>query len=150
MLTDKLTKIDENGDTTVKRLIGAMKKNQRTAGLVSTLTEFSLAMLSESLGIGEDATELYASVKDGIGDVLAIDRSEYETPDEYIDAVSTELDTKLKENNITLDKEIVDEMAKNIHDKELDLGEITEETLDDVILSYYDAYLAGQIELPTP
>ena len=147
-LTDALTAIDGNGDTTVKRLIAAMRENDRTAGLVSTLTELSLAMLSESLGLSDDATEIYTNVKEGIGDVLAINRNDFETPDEYIEAVSNELDSKLQENDIVLDKAIIDEMAKNIHDKELDLGDITEETLDEVILSYYDAYLAGQIELP--
>lgn len=149
-LTDALTSIDDSGETTVKRLIAAMRENDRTAGLVSTLTELSLAMLSESLGLSDDATEIYTNVKEGIGDVLAIDRNEFESSEEYIEAVSNELDAKLQENDILLDKAIVDEMAKNIHDKELDLGDITEETLDEVILSYYDAYLAGQIELPTP
>ena len=148
VLTDALTSVDDNGDTTVKRLISAMRENARTAGLVSTLTELSLAMLSESLGLSDDAAEIYTNVKEGISDVLAIDRNNFETPDEYIEAVSNELDAKLQENDIVLDKSIVDEMAKNIHDKELDLGEITEETLDEVILSYYDAYLAGQLEIP--
>jgi len=144
-LTDALTKVDADGNTTVKRLISVMKSNERTAPLVSTLTELSVAMLSSSLGLGDDAAEVYENVKGDVADVLAIDRNSYATSDEYIEAVSNELDTKLQENDISLDKEIVDEMAKYIHDNELDLTEITDETIDDVILSYYDAYLKGQL-----
>lgn len=141
-LTEAFTKEDGEGNTVIRRVISILNQNEHTRPLVTTLTEISVAMLSESMGFDGDTAELYANVKDGIKEVLTINPDDY-TGDGYVEAVTESLNGILTENDINLEPEIVSTMAEYIESKydELDLENITDDEINDIILSYYDAYL---------
>ena len=141
-MLDVLTKRDVNGETTVNRVVNTINSNERTKPLVTLITKLSVTVMSQQAGISENAQETYDNIKASINeDILSINKEHYETEEEYVAEVSSALDNTLKENNITLEKEIVDTMAQYVTDNYSDIDEITDEQANDIILSYYDAYL---------
>ena len=138
-LLDILTKKDENGNTTVNKVINTIKDNDRTKPLVTVITKISLSVMSEQTGLGENVTETFNNIRESINtNVLSIKKEDYgeERYDEYVADVSTAIDTMLKENEINLEKEIVDTMAEYVAENYSDTSEITEEEASDIILSY--------------
>ena len=139
-----------DGKTTIDALIDRLNSYERTQMLVTSLTKLSFTMMQEALGFDSDTTEIYESVKDGINTVLTHNKSDFETEEEYKEAVYQDLDKALSDNNLTVDEEIkqtmVDYIADNYGDHE---GEITDKEINDALLSYFKAYsdsLAGGTE----
>ena len=147
MLT-ALTTADSEGITPVTKVIDEIKKNERTKPLISVITKISLSVMKEQIGLPEDADQIYESVKGGLNETLKIDRESFaegEAGDaEYKAAVSTSIDETLKANDIVLEPEIVDTMADYVTENFADKEEITDDEINDIILSYYDAYLEYQ------
>ena len=140
-ISDMLVEKDGEGKTVIDRVIGELKNNPHTCGVVDALSKLSVALLCESLGLDEDATELYESVTNDVKDVLAINKDDYATEDEYKADVALKLDEALKSNDIVLESEIVDEMANYVAENFGDRDDITDADVSDAILSYYNAYL---------
>lgn len=144
---DLLTGTGPDGKTTIDALLDRLNSYDRSAPIVTSLTKLSFTMMQEALGFDSDTTELYESVKDGINTVLTHNKSDFETEEEYKEAVYQDLDKALADNNLTVDEDIkqtmVDYIADNYGDHE---GEITDKEINDALLSYYKAYansLAG-------
>ncbi|MBR2964977.1 MAG: hypothetical protein IKC34_00325 [Clostridia bacterium] len=134
---------DEAGETVIKRVIATVQSNPHMKPLVTMLTKLSLSIMMNDVGV-ENGEEVYDTIKDGITDVIAIDRTQYETEEEYVTAVSDSLDKTLREHDIALASDIVDNMAKYLASQEysnLSGEEVTEDEVNDVIFSYYEAYL---------
>ena len=147
---DILTVKGDDGKTTVDALVDRLNSYERTQLIVTSLTKLSFTMMQEALGFDSDTTELYESVKDGINTVLTHNKSDFETEEEYKEAVYSDLDKALADNNLNVDEEIknsmVDYIAENYGDHE---GEITDKEINDALLSYFKAYsdsLAGGTE----
>ena len=147
LLTDIFTKKDENGDTLITRLTAKLNSNERTAPLVSTFTEISIQVMADSFGGVIDA-ETYDNVKDGIKDIISIDKESYDTHEEYVGAISDSLNDTLTQNGIEVEKDIIDEMAGYVADNYSEVEDLTDAEINDIILSYYNAYLQSG-ELPT-
>lgn len=136
------TKRDENGVTTVNKVMDTINKNERTKPLVKMITELSISVMSQSAGLDEGAVETRDNLKANLNDkTMKIKKADYATEEEYVSAVSDSLDESLKENNITLEKEVVDNMAQYIADNYSDKDELTDDETNDIIIHYYDAYL---------
>lgn len=141
-MLDALTKKDQSGETTVNRIVNTINSNERTKPLVTLMTRLSVTVMSQKAGISEDAHTTYDNIKASINeDILSINEEDFATREEYVAEVSLALDNTLKENSITLEKEIVDTMAQYVADNYSDIDEITDDEANDIILSYYDAYL---------
>ena len=145
-LSDVFTKpVGDSDQTVINKVIDALRKNEHTRPLVSTLTRLSIALISSEIGLDEDATEIYENVKEGLKDVLKIDKSSYADTEEgkaqYKADLTSELDTTFKENGIELEADIVSGIADYIDENVDTKEEYTDEEINDVILSYYDAYL---------
>ena len=141
-MLDTLTTRDENGETTVSKVIAVIKANERTKNLVTIVTRLSVTVMSQKTGITEESIQTYDNIKTSINtDILTIDKNTFETKEEYVNELSEALDTTLKNNEIELEREIVDTMAEYIADNYSDTVEISDEEASDIILSYYDAYL---------
>ncbi len=144
-LLDALTEKDANGETPVNLIIDELRANDRTKPIVTVITKISISVMQENLGLTEETVEVYESVKEGLNETLQIKRDDFaegEAGDqEYKEAVSGSIDTTLKESNIVLEPEIVDSMADYVVENFSDTEEITDEEINDIILSYYDAYL---------
>ena len=140
-MTDILTRKDENGETVVNKVIAILKSNERTKPIVVTLTKISVSSMANKLGTGEDTAAIYENVKSGVNETLKIKKTDYQSTEEYTAAVSASLDQTLTDNGIELEADIVDSMAQYVTDNYSDVESVTDEELNDIILSYYDAYV---------
>jgi len=137
-----MTKTDSEGARTSDKVIQTLRSNERTAPLVTFITKLSLTLMNEEAGLLPDADGIYESVKEKINsNLITVNKSDFESEEEYTEKISEELDSMLTENGIEIEKEIVDGMAEYFTDNFSDASEITDEMASDVILSYYDAYL---------
>ena len=97
-------------------------------------------------GVSEDVVAVYENLKTGLQDVTALRKDDYETDEEYKGAVSDKLDETLKGEGIELETDIIDKMADYVADNYAG-AELSDADVDDILLSYYDAYKATG-ELP--
>lgn len=138
---DILTEKGEDGKTTVDAILDRLNEYERAHVIVTSLTKLSLSMMQDALGFDEDTTEIYESVKEDITNVLNHNKSDFETEEEYKQAVNDDLSKALEDNNLNVDEEtkkvMVDYIADNYGDHE---GEITDKEINDALLSYYKAY----------
>ena len=142
-ITEAFISKNEAGETVIKRVITKIQNNEHMKPLVTMLTKLSISIMMNDVGV-EQGDEVYETVREGVSNVISIDKSQYETDEEYVDAVSESLDTTLKNHDIELAPEIVDNMAEYITNQDyadFDIDEVTDEEVNDVILSYYEAYL---------
>ena len=139
---DALVRTDSDGKTAITRIIDTLSDNPRTAPMVSTLTKLSVSIMAESLGLDESAAEIYDNVKDGVNDILSIDHEDYASPEEYKEAVADSLETTLTEQGITLEREIIDGMADFVEKNFKEHDELSDEEINRIILSYYDAFVS--------
>jgi hypothetical protein len=138
-MSDALIKRDANGDTVISKLIDTLRANSRTAELVTTLSKLSVSMLADQLHIEGVTTEVYDDVMESLDDVLAVDEADYATEEEYMAALTDTIDTALADNGIVLKDDIVSEMATVV---DAEKKKNPDMTTDDILLTYYDAYLA--------
>ena len=133
---------DGSGETAVNRIVTVIRSNERTKPLVSLVTKLSVTVMADKVGIDEKALETFDNVKNGIADnVLTIEKENYATEEEYVQQISNALDTTLRENEIELEKGIVDKMAEYVSEHFDDVETLTDDGAADIIFSYYDAYL---------
>ena len=147
-LRDKLLATHEDGKNVIDYVVDELYKNSRTAPLVNTLTEISIKIMCEEMNVSDEAQEIYENVKTGVTEILKLNKDEFETEDQYKEAVTTELQATLAENNIVVDEEIIDGMSQYIVDNYSDVTEISDADVNKAILSYYNSYTKGEVELP--
>lgn len=128
------------GDNTINELVSILQGNARTASLVKSVTESLISSLV-NVDLGNGVTVTYDTLKESMNDVLSVKAENYESEDEYMEALSGTLNETLNEHGIELEKEVVDSIAEFIDDKELNTEEFTDQDFTDVLLHYYDAYL---------
>lgn len=148
-MVELLTKSDANGKTVISRAIDILNANERTKFIVTSLTKITLSTMTQQMGgiTGEEAEQLYEEVKSGLTDVVNIKKDDYETEEEYKDAVSESLNETLIANDIQLPTETVEELADHVIENfgDMDVSELTDEQVTSIILQYYDIY-ASEIE----
>lgn len=142
-MEDALAQTDENGDTVIRRVSAMLNENEHTRSLTGVLTKVSVSVMAKAYGdgLGIDTEQTYENVKSGLSKISGIDKGL--TDEEYTAEVASTINTTLKDSEIDLEPGVVDEMAKYVtenYKEKLD-GELTDEELDDIIISYYDAYL---------
>ena len=154
-LSDIMSVKDENGNNLVKRLTDKFNSLERTQPLVDDITKLSITVISESMpkvdGV-EITEETYDNVKGTVkNDIVNINKeyanAEVGTPeyDEYLGAVSDSLSETFVNNGINVEKSVADEMAKYIAENHKDkTDEMSDAEANDIILSYYEAYLQTQ------
>ncbi|MBE6532912.1 MAG: CvpA family protein [Ruminococcaceae bacterium] len=137
---------DENGETTVNKVVNKLNQNEHMSPIVKAITDMSLIMLTNQLGVDANIAETYDSVKNGMQEVIAVDRDQYGSDEEYEEARNTKLNETLTENNINLSDEEVDGIGDYIDEHYGEDNELTDEEFNDIIFSYYDVYLGLQGE----
>ena len=140
-LLDALTAKDESNETSIDRIVSTIRKNPRTAPIITTLTKLSISVMASELGLGENVEAMYDDIKDGINDILAINYEDYANDDEYTAAIADSLNSTLKEQGIELDTEVVTQMADYVGTEFKYHEEFTEDDINDILLSYYDAVI---------
>lgn len=163
LLSDKFAAKDENGDNLIARVTGKLNSHDRTKPLVESITKLSIKIISESMpkvdGV-EITDETYDSVKGGVNTGIVGINQKYKdvelvagTPEyeEYVGEVSDTLSSTLEENGIVVDDAVADEMAKYVAENHKDqVEELSDQELNDIILSYYAAHgnTQGVPEIP--
>ena len=146
---DLLIEKDENGNTIVDKVVGEFNANDRTKGLVTQLTKVTISLMmnstTENSGTEINIDEHYDEMKNGMNNIVTLKKDDFETPEEYHEAVVENLNTTLTESGIELEPEVVDSMAtyiaENHGEKE---QELSDEEFNDILLNYYDSYLEYQ------
>ena len=146
-LSKLLTQKDENGQTVLKQVTSIIDENKRFAPLETTLVEISLSMLATELPGGQTVSkETYENVKTEFKDIIALEKpakEDEEAYNEYLGNVSSSINETLAKENIVLEQEIVDNMAVYVADNYGGAEtELTDEEFNDIMLNYYDSYLA--------
>ncbi len=133
----------KEGNDAISKLIDILQSNERTSGLIKTITEALIASLATQIETpdGTVVTVTYDELKDGMTDVLAVKQEPGQSREEYMENLSTTLDNTLTEHGIKLEYEIVDSIAEYIDENYSNKEEFTDEEFNDVLLHYYDAYL---------
>lgn len=147
-IRDVLTNKDENGVSAVDAILDRLNEYDRAKPIVTSFTKLSISTVMGSMQFDETTEELYQNVKEDITTVLNHNKSDFETEEEYKQAVTEDLDKAFEENNIVVEEEVkqgmVDYIAENFGDH---VGEITEDDINEAILSYYKAYTDKKHEL---
>ena len=163
LLSDKFAAKDENGDNLIARVTDKLNSHDRTKPLVESITKLSIKIISESMpkvdGV-EITDETYDNVKGGVNTGIVGINQKYKdvelvagTPEyeEYVGEVAGTLSTTLEENGIIVDDAVADEMAKYVAENHKDqVEELSDQELNDIILSYYAAHgnTQGVPEIP--
>ena len=145
-LIDSLTAKDDDGNTVIRRVVGVFEKNPRTASFVTSLGRLGLTLMADSTDIGltEESLETFEQLKtDILSDVLTVREEDYEGDTAaYEAALSTALDTTLRDNGIEVEESVVDFMASYIAEHHTEIEEFDDMSLNDIILSYFDVYMS--------
>ena len=144
---DPITSSNSNGGkvTVLKKVIEILNENEHTKPLITALSRISVSVLAQNFGTDLNVEEIYDTVKGGINQTLQISK-EGKTEDEYKEEVKASIDSALQGVDIELEDNVLNEMANYVNDNYETLvdvtgGEITDEKVNEVILSYYDAFL---------
>jgi hypothetical protein len=140
-MRELLTTKDENGETASGAIIARLREYDRAQPIVTSFTKISLAVMHGTEDFSEEADKLYENVKSDVSSALTHNKSDFETEEEYKQAVNDDLSKALEDNNLNVDEEtkkvMVDYIADNYGDHE---GEITDKEINDALLSYYKSY----------
>lgn len=135
--------------TVLKKVTEILNENSHTRPLVTALSRISVSVLAQSFGSELDTEVIYSTVKTGLTSTLQISK-EGKSEDEYKAEVKESLNTALKDVEIELDDDVLDEMANYVNENYDTLADIdgngdgvTDDEINEVILSYYDAYIAA-------
>lgn len=140
-----LTQKNVGGDTVVNQIIDTINTNAHMRPLVTSLTKLSISVICDSMSAGDNSDEVYDNLKGGLNTTLTeIKKDNYETDEEYRSALSESINVTLVENDINLEPEIVAGIADHVAENYGDVDSLSDEEFNDVMLSYYDAYLKYQ------
>lgn len=144
VLHETLTQINENGETIIDEIIARLNEYERAKPIVRSFTKISLGLMHESLGLNSDTEELYQDVKSDIHNVLSHNRESFATEEEYREAVRADLDAAFADNNLDVSEDVKENMLDYIAENYGDVDNISDEDIDDAILSYYQSYSKAQ------
>ena len=144
LLTEK-----KDGKTIITHVIDTLSENDRTKGIVTSLTKFSLQIMADSVGNmlpeGVDADVLYDGVREGMADVL-LDVNNPDIPEEEKKEVvkDTLNQTLVNAGVISEDTPLDDEFMNNIADHVITefagKEELTNDDINGAILTYFTKY----------
>ncbi len=146
VLHESLTQRNENGDTIIDEIIARLNEYDRAKPIVRSFTKISLGLMHESMGLNSDTEALYQDVRNDLHNVLSHSREDFASEEEYRAAVREDLNTAFAENNLDIDESVKENMLDYIAENYGDTSNISDEDIDDAILSYYQSYSKAQEE----
>lgn len=150
---------DYNSDRHVLGMINTLSGNQRTQGIVDGMYNLVLnAAFSGSSGSteGENGGDSAAlpeiniqDVKEGINNIVSVNKSDYETEEEYREELSNTIGTTINDTiGVELEEEVVDEIADYVDENYSEqLEDLTDEEFNELIfevIDIYQGYLNGE------
>lgn len=133
--------LDENGSSTFKRMTAILDENPRFLGMSNTCSEVAMNMLLHNSGMSDaNVSEKVESVKGGINNVVALNKEDYATEEEYKADVNKGITDTLTENGIAMSEEKIDELTDFVIENYGDKSEISDDEFLDFMSKYYDTY----------
>ncbi len=129
----------DDGSSAVSSLVTILQANPRTAPLVRAITDLLLSNLVDSGTEGAPEVD-YDELKSDVEKVLNVKQENYDSEEEYKEALCSVLNSTLKDHGIELEKEIVDEIADYVGENYSDVDSLTDEEFNSILLHYYEAY----------
>ena len=146
-LIDALIAKNDEGKTVIRQVVDVFGRNPRTASFVTSLGRLGITLMQKNTDIGltEDSLETFESLKeDVLNDVLSVREEDFAGDTvAYEAALSEALDVTLREHEIEADQQVLDSMASYIAEHHSEIEEFNDMSLNDIILSYFDAYIAA-------
>lgn len=147
-MKDALIAQDEDGNTVISRVVDKLKENKHMNSIVTAISEMTIKLLADSLGVDYDTINAYNEIKNGFNDILAINPDDY-TPEEYVEVRDSAIHDVLAEQGVELDKETINELGNFVDENFSDIDELTEENLNDFLLHYFEIIKdEGSVEIP--
>lgn len=147
---------DYNGDRHILTMLNTLSGNERTKGIVDSLYNLVLSAAfsgsgDESEG-GEDnpvADVNISDVRDGLNNIVNVNRDQYETEEEYREVLSNTISSTLNDTvGVEIDQETADEIADYVDENFSEqIGELTDEEFNELMfemIDIYQGYLNGE------
>ena len=99
------------------------------------------SLLLKGLTDSSDVEISYDDLKEDMNQILDVKKDNYADEDDYMKALSDSLNSTLRQHGVTLDSDVIDEVASYVDENFSQLSEFTEADFNDLILQYYDIYL---------
>ncbi len=146
-LTDIILGKAEGDSSLISDLKTILQANPRSAPITRAITEtLLLSMVDTETGKEVDYDEL----KSDVTEVLKVNKEDYADEVEYKDALSSTLDTTLRDHGITLTGDELSEVTDYVDENYAGKESLTDEEFNDILFEYYDIYLkyleTGEIE----
>lgn len=150
---------DYNGDRHILNMINTLSGNDRTKAIVDSLYNMVLNAAfsgSQSGGDGENGEggeplpEIkIEDVKEGLNNIVSIDKSIYDTEEQYREVLSDTIHTTINDTiGVELEKETVDEIADYVDENYSEqIDNLTDEEFNELIfevIDIYQGYLNGE------
>lgn len=129
-----LLETDADGVNVITKVVDKLNENEHMKPVVTAITEMTIKMLAGQLGLDYDTLEAYNDIKDGLNNVLAMDKS----AEGYEEARDAEIDKVLTEQGVELDDTTVNEIGDYIDENFEDVEELTDEQINEIILYYFE------------
>lgn len=147
---------DYNGDRHILTMLNTLSGNERTKGIVDSLYNLVLSAAfsgsgNESEG-GEDnpvADVNINDVREGLNNIVSVNRDQYETEEEYREVLSDTISSTLNDTvGVEIDQETADEIANYVDENFSEqIGELTDEEFNELmfeVIDIYQGYLNGE------
>ena len=146
---------DYNGDRHILTMLNTLSGNERTKGIVDSLYNLVLSAAFSGSGDeseGEDnvlADVNINDVREGLNNIVSVNREQYETEEEYREVLSDTISTTINDTiGVELDQETADEIADYVDENFSEqIGDLTDEEFNELMfemIDIYQGYLNGE------
>ena len=146
---------DYNGERHILTMLNTLSGNARTKGIVDGL--YNLVLSAAFSGSGDEsdgennvmADVNISDVREGLNNIVSINRDQYETVEEYREVLSDTISTTINDTiGVELDQETADEIADYVDENFSEqIGELTNEEFNELVfevIDIYQSYLNGE------
>ena len=144
---------DYKGERHILTMLNTLSGNARTKGIVDGLYNLVLsAAFSGNESDGENnvlADVNISDVREGLNNIVSINRDQYETVEEYREVLSDTISTTINDTiGVELDQETAEEIADYVDENFSEqIGELTDEEFNELVfevIDIYQSYLNGE------
>ena len=146
---------DYNGERHILTMLNTLSGNARTKGIVDGL--YNLVLSAAFSGSGDEsdgennvvADVNISDVREGLNNIVSINRDQYETVEEYREVLSDTISTTINDTiGVELDQETAEEIANYVDENFSEqIGELTDEEFNELVfevIDIYQSYLNGE------
>ena len=136
---------DYKGEKHILSMINTLSGNPRTQAIVDGLYNLVLnvAFSGASNGDSESVLDInIVEVKNGLNNIVSVNKSDYETVEEYREVLSETISTTINDTiGVELEKDVVDEISSYVDENFSEqLENLTDEEFNELIFEVIDIY----------